>query len=401
MSDSRESHGDGGPRISGSDAGQVSSLTRRKFIGAGLAGGAGIWLAACGGSSGSKPAATATTAAATGAQKPTTKPSQLIVRNWGDPWSTTWQAGAGKEFEAATGIPIKWDTTDGQVIQSKIQTAIRAGNRPPVDAVVNIGTLAYVSAVQKLSIPIDPALVPNIAHLNKTAAHPEGLDDWSYFGLYTYLHPIVYNSSKMEAPKSWNDLFSPKLKGRIQMTSAYTSVLYPFAKMLGLEPGKDNMQPVWDKIKKLRPNIGGVGDSTDFVKGAVSGDYWCGFQLPGDAAAAVEQGVPIKATVPEEGAVLDRDCYYVLRNLPKDVEYYAQVFADYMVGKGAQTMIMEKNKVVPVNLEVALSQEMKDDPRVFPFTEEQVKASAIIPSAAAAAKFDSQWQAAYDRAVKG
>lgn len=374
-----------------------SSVTRRQAIGMGVAGGLSLYLFGCGGSDGDSSAAQ-TVASAT---EPSTKPDQLIVRNWGDPWSTTWQASAGKAFEADTGIKVVWDTTDGQVIQSKIQTAIRADSRPPVDAVVNIETLSYLSSVQGLSIAMNPDLIPNIASLNNSTAHPDGLDDWAYMGLYTYLHPIVYNSDEMDAPQSWEDLFSPDLRDKIQMTSAYTAVMYPFAKMLGLTPGEDDMQPVWDKIAELRPNIAGQGDSTDFVKGAVSGDYWCGFQLAGDAAAAVEQGVPIKAAVPKEGAVLDRDCYYVLKNLPEDTTYYAQVFCNYMVSKEAQTAIMSKNKVVPVNLDVELSQEMKSDPRVYPFTEEEVSAVGIIPSPSVAAKHDADWQAQYDRAVKG
>lgn len=379
-------------------AGRSSDLTvtRSQLIGLGVVGGASF-LFGCGGSS----SGGSTSSAVSTASVPATKPAKLIVRNWGDPWSTTWQESAGKAFEAETGIPVVWDTTDGQVIQSKIQTAIRADSRPPVDAVVNIGTLAYLSSVQKLSIPIDPSLVPNISALNEETAHPDGMDDWAYMGLYTYLHPIVYNADKMDAPTSWEDLYAPELRGKIQMTSAYTSVMYPFAKMLNLTPGKDDMKPVWDKVAKLQPNIGGVGDSTDFVKGAVSGDYWCGMQLAGDAAAAVEQGVPIKAAVPKEGATLDRDCYYVLENLPEETAYYAQVFCNYMVSKEAQTAIMSKNKVVPVNLDVTLSKELQSDPRVYPFTADEVKAVGIIPSTSVAAKNDADWQAAYDRAVKG
>lgn len=374
-----------------------SSMTRRQAIGMGVVGGVSLYLFGCGGSDGDSTSA-GTVASAT---EPSTKPEQLIVRNWGDPWSTTWQASAGKAFEADTGIKVVWDTTDGQVIQSKIQTAIRADSRPPVDAVVNIETLSYLSSVQGLSLAMNPDLIPNIASLNNSTAHPDGLDDWAYMGLYTYLHPIVYNSDKMDAPTSWEDLYDPSLAGRIQMTSAYTSVMYPFAKMLGLTPGEDDMGPVWDKIVELRPNIGGQGDSTDFVKGAVSGDYWCGMQLAGDAAAAVEQGVPIKAAVPKEGAVLDRDCYYVLNNLPDEVTYYAQVFCNYMVSKEAQTAIMSKNKVVPVNLDVELSKEMQADPRVYPFTEDEVAEVGIIPTPSVAAKHDADWQAQYDRAVKG
>ena len=97
-------------------------LTRQEVLKYGLVGGATVFFLG---------AKTASSAIMQVPPAPATKPEKLIIRNWGDPWKSFFAQTAGKTFERATGIPVVWDTSEIDVVQTRIQTAVRAGQRPP------------------------------------------------------------------------------------------------------------------------------------------------------------------------------------------------------------------------------------------------------------------------------
>ena len=115
------------------------AVTRRDLLRAGAMFGPSLVLARCGGddSAPSEPRGARF-------QTPKTKPDKLVVRSWGDPWSEGIQESAGNAFTADTGIEIEFDTSDIGEIQTKVQQAIDAGQRPPVDVVYTIATVTVV-----------------------------------------------------------------------------------------------------------------------------------------------------------------------------------------------------------------------------------------------------------------
>ena len=76
---------------------------------------------------------------------PATKPDRLIVRTWGGPWRSSYEAAAAASFTAKTGIPVEFDVTDFNEIQVKVGQAVSAKARPPVDVVLTIETMAYAA----------------------------------------------------------------------------------------------------------------------------------------------------------------------------------------------------------------------------------------------------------------
>lgn len=369
-------------------------VSRRRILQSGMAAGVGLALAACGDDSGGS----STSSASSGAKVPKTKPDQLVVRAWGDPWSTNIQKYAGAAFTAETGIKVKYDLSDAGEIQAKVKRAIAAGKRPPVDVVYTIATQAYTADVQKLLVPLNPEIVTNFDLLTEPGKPVNGT---TYANLYSYSMPVIFNPKETSFAEgaSWAELADPKYKGGIIAGTGFQAMVYPYAKMLGVDLAKDDLQPVWDQIAKLQPNVAVVGDDTVFIETMKSGDGTIGSALVGDALAVRDGGVNVKWVVPKEGAGLLADSMYVCKGLPDDVTYYAQVFINKVIDAKIQTQWCEKVGTVPTNKNAKPAEFMLGDP-AFPFTDEEIAKYAIPePVAVVAENFDA-WNTEYTAVIQ-
>jgi spermidine/putrescine-binding protein len=372
---------------------EPTELTREQLVRYGLVGGATVFFLG---------AKTAASAVWNVPPKPAKKPARLVVRNWGDPWRSYFAAHAGKTFTAATGIPVSWDLTDDNVIQTKCLAAIRSGQRPPVDAVMNTSTNAYLAYVQKIATPIDSQIATNLAACNKLIAAPGGrVLGYPFLGMYSYGIPAMYRTDKVQASElsSYQNLQNSKFAKRIGLTQGFTFLSFIIAKVLHVNPATQSMDPVWKWFSDLKPNIYGALDDTAKTQALISGDAWIVFGLAGDGLAAAKAKAPVDFAVPKEGMTIDRDTYYVMRNTPKEVAYYAQVFANHLMAARNQTTMAATLGVTPAALKATLPAYMKKNPTVFPFSVAQFKGNIVTP-VALAAKNASAWQAAYDQAVK-
>jgi putative spermidine/putrescine transport system substrate-binding protein len=359
-------------------------------------------LAACGASS-STGGGTTTVAA----QKPSKKPSELIVRTWADPWRSTFTDGPAKAFTAETGIPVRWDLTDEAPIQTKIRQAIQAGSRPPVDVVNNLGTWAYLSAAQDMIVPLNPAIVTNLNSVidevaKPTSAIPVTDAGWPYVSIYTYSIPVIYDADKVQpsSVKSWLDLFKPEFNNALGMDDYYYNITFPLAKTLGVDPKTDpSLDPVWKKLATLKPNIAAIANTEAMSKLLASGQIEIFLGLVGNGQAAQDLGANAKWLVPKEGAYLGRDSAYVLKNLPPETTYYGQVFINHLLEAQTQNLFAQKLGVVPVYAKAKLPHFMQGDP-AFPFTSDQIKKYAIVVPEDEQAKGQTQWQARYDQTIK-
>ncbi len=320
------------------------------------------------------------------------------MRAWGDPWSTNIEKYAGAAFTEETGIKVEYDLSDAGEIQAKVKRALAAGRRPPVDVVYTIATQAYTADVQKLLTPLDPEIVTNFDALTEPGKPVNGT---TYVNLYSYSMPIIFNPDETSFAEgaSWAELADPKYKGGLCAGIGFQAMLYPYAKMLGLDLATDDLQPVWDQIAKLQPNVSVVGDDTVFIETMKSGDSTIGSALVGDALAIRDGGSSVEWVVPEEGAGLLADSMYVCGGLPDDVTYYAQVFINKVIDANLQSQWCEKVGAVPTNKDAKPADFMLGDP-AFPFTDEEIEKYAIVePVALAAEKFD-EWNTEYTAVIK-
>ena len=341
------------------------------------------------------------------ATKPDKKPDKIIMRTWGEPWNTIMAAGPGRSFTEETGIPVVFDLTDENPIQTKVRSAIRAGDRPPVDIVNNTSANGYLSVRQDLIVPLSTEIVTYLGEITPevslpTSSLPVTDAGWPYVKVYSYTTPIVYAKDRVDPStiKSWEDLFDPRFKGRIGVEDYYYEVTMPLAKMLGVDPRKDpKLTPVWDKLAKLKPNIGAIVNAEALSKVIASGEIDMFVALVGNAIAARDLGADVGWLVPKEGVYLASDCVYVLKNLPPETEYYAQVFVNHLLSPANQSLMTKEFGTIPVHPQATLPDFMVGDP-AFPVTPEQIAKYAIITPEDLQATNQANWQAAYDRILK-
>lgn len=327
-------------------------------------------------------------------EAPATKPERLVVRTWGGPWRTTYGESAAASFTAKTGIPVEFDVTDFNELQVKIAQSVSAGSRPPVDLVLTIESMAYAAQVQGLSVPLDPFMIEARDELSSLAM-PSGATN--YVNVAAYSQPIVYDPKAvtLAAGISWDELLDPKYEGKLFVTNTFPSLLFPFAKTLGLDPAKDDLAPVFDKIAKLKANIAASGDEEEFIAGIGAGEFSLGITLVGTAMEV--EG--LAWVVPKEGSVVSTEAMYVPVGLPEDVTYWAQVFMSEVLTAENQSKIAAGIAETPVNLKAAVPDFMKGDP-AFPVTEEDLAKYAIVVPVEVEARNKDRWQAAYSASIQ-
>lgn len=352
--------------------------------------------------------ATATPATGpSGLSKPATKPSQIIVRTWGDPFRSDIADTAGAKFTAQTGIKVVFDTTDEAVIQTKVATAIRAGQRPPVDVTFNSDTRGYLSAAQSLTVPLNPKIVTNLSNLS-SAARPSDLSvkqGWPYADALAFTVPIIYRTDKVKPSQltSWTDLASSSFKGKIAMDGIYQSSAFTLSKALGIDAAKNapgSLARVWSFLHDMRANVAAVGGDAGPVPLLKSGQATIAIAGSYAANDAKKQGVPVAFAVPKEGILLDGDAVWVNRKLPANVTYYSQVFVNDVLDAKVQSDIAQKEGVIPVNRSATIPAALRSNPKVYPFSDADIKQYTVPAPVGLMARNDDSWQASYLSALK-
>jgi putative spermidine/putrescine transport system substrate-binding protein len=348
--------------------------------------------------------------ASNAAEKPDKKPSRLVIRVAGSAYGDMMKNTVVKAFTEATGIPVTLDTTDEAVIFTKVDQAIKAGQRPPVDAEINLQTRAYLDTVREYSLPISPKVAPNVEQVEKGVAQPLGLplnDDgsWPYVNVYQLSVPFIERSDLIKEGEvtSWKHLKKPFLKKGIAFDGAFQSEAFGIANALGVTPTKEesSLDPVWDYLKELRPNEALNGTSIDHVRALTSGNAKMAISPPLDGITAQKQGAPIRMVAPDEGMVIVADSYYIHKNIPQDVYYYAQVFANYLLDPKVQEAWANELGFVPVNSNAKVPRFMTDNPDVFPRTTQEIEAvKGVIAPVPIMARNQDAWQSSFEAAVK-
>lgn len=341
-------------------------------------------------------------------QEPEAKPDKLTIRVYADPFKSALDTACAVPFTEKTGIPVEWDTADEGPSHAKVVQAIRAGSRPPVDASFQLQTRGYLNGVQDLSIPISPSVATNLGSITEAAAKPADLPDdngWQYVNVYSFTVPLIYRTDMVDPSEvvSWRDLFSERFRNNLEIDNQYGGTAFAIAKMMGIDPADgapESMAVVWEEYAALRPNIAIVGSDADSVKALTTGEAVISIHGSQNKVAAEEAGAPVDYLVPEEGVFMIGDAFYIHRNIPDENAYYAQVFINECLSAEAQGVLAEQLAVIPVNPEAQVPAEMAARPDVFPVTEEQVADSAIVAPIPLMARYQEDWQSAFEAAVK-
>jgi len=370
---------------------------------------------ASGGGAGTVPAPKTGVAAITSppaalTKAPAHKPAYITIRAYSGGYQAAMAKSAGKAFTAATGVKVRWDTTDEFVSFNKIDQEIRAGQRPDVDASLQAQQRAYLDAARGLTLPISTTLAPNALKANRAVAAPPGTPasatTWAYMNPYSVTVAFITNP-KLVDPKtltSWNDLSQPRFKKSLIFDQIYSSTAFGMAHAMGVDPANNppsSLDPVWKRVEELRPNLVVLGSNTDVTTALSQGTGKVAITCTCAYNDAVSAGTNLVVVAPKDGLYEVADAYYIHKDIPAANYYYAQVFANYLYAAQTQATLAKEQSLIPSVPGSKLPPFMAKQPEVFPVTEAQQKAANVVPAPIALmARNDLPWQTSFENAIK-
>ncbi|MFN8223171.1 MAG: PotD/PotF family extracellular solute-binding protein [Gaiellales bacterium] len=342
--------------------------------------------------------------------RPAKKPKFITVRVWSGPYQKAFATSVAKQFTKATGVGVRWDTSDELVSYQKIAQQIRSGIRPQADASMQAQQRAYLDAVRGLTLPISPKLAPNMAKgvfsIAAPAGTPASAKSWAYANPYSVTVSLVVNTDKVSTTeiKKWADLFKPKYKRSIVLDQTFWSTAFPLAKSMGIDPAKNppqSMDPVWARIRQLRPNLTALGNGQDVTTALTNGNASIAVTCTCNVISAISSGAKLALVVPRDGMFMVADAYYIHKGIPPENYYYAQVFANYLYSPATQAFLAKDQGLVPTIPGTPVPAYMKRQPRAFPLTAAQIKAAnGVVAPIPLIAKYNDQWQLKFENAIK-
>ncbi|PKU24200.1 extracellular solute-binding protein [Telmatospirillum siberiense] len=256
--------------------------------------------------------------------------------------------------QSATGMEVT--LTASQAVDTVTKLAAAQSN-PPFDVVMMDEGPFLQGVGLGLFRPMVAGAVPNLASLPTRFVHPEGLGAY----VSAQVFGIAYNKERISTPPAaWEDLLSPAFKGRVGLVGLDSTLgtvwMVALAKMLGGD--EDHMDPAFDFIAKLLPNVGAVAANpgalgTLFQSGQI--DISCHYL--NNVASLAAKDVPVALTRPASGWGLVRSLMCVTKNTA--VPDLASAYINVALSEPVQRqMAGAPYYLAPTNSKVAFGSEM-------------------------------------------
>ena len=305
------------------------------------------------------------------ASGPSSAQEPLRISIWGGSWKDFVAENIGKRFTAETGVPVEYIT--GGTIDRLNKAKLSKAN-PETDLIFTTSHVGWLYASGDLYEKLDMAKLPNAKTL-----FPEAIISPYHLGTWSYVYTIAYRPDLIPADfkfTSWNDLWSPKLKGMIGLPDFDPSHVIYAAMLLSGGKTANDWAMGQKKLLELKPNIKAFysSDATSQEK-IGSGETPVQVLLSGNAYHMMSEGVKINIVVPKEGAIIGIDTVGINKGSKKlDLAYK---FINIALDPATQTLVANKQKMGPVSPQAKVAPENAKLPGMFT-TAQQWKEQAIV-----------------------
>jgi putative spermidine/putrescine transport system substrate-binding protein len=224
-------------------------------------------------------------------------------------------------FAKKNDLKIRTSSTSEFADLGKVQQEVKSGS-PDLDASVFLPS----DVIRGAKLGVFEKIPSNLASLRDVYPFAKKLmPNGVGYLVYTYAYgkrPDIMKTHGID-PKTWKDLWDPKLKKAITIGTGQTTYLVQSINIMlhgRVSPiGKD----VWEWLHKLSPNVHSLQDNP-----AQQGDLL----VRGEAPVAVlfdgriwtmqDTGVPVRYVVPTEGIYANMDFFSVVKGAPnKDLAF--------------------------------------------------------------------------------
>ena len=223
------------------------------------------------------------------------------VASYGGGFTAAQKKFAGDIYSTRTGVKIQYiDGTSRDFLAKMIASK---GREPPFD-VVYLEQDVQADAIEAgVLAKIDPKIVTNLAFLYDEAKNHDGYGPGHIF----YSVGITYNYEKFKEagipdPTSWNDLWNPKLAGRVAVPDLAQIFGRQFVIAAAwLKGGTERAPEVGvDYIATLKAHSYYTSSAT-LTAQFQSGEVWAAPWINGRSWALIDRGAPIRFVIPKEG----------------------------------------------------------------------------------------------------
>ncbi len=265
---------------------------------------------------------------------------KLTVQIWANTWQSAIQA-VSEAFRKETGIAVQLVTqsSSGEGLV-KLQAMKQ---KPTVDVWFTTSSVAKrASQDTQLFAPIPTKSVPNLSQLDP-AAH-----DQYWVAAYYYPIGIIYRPDMVKEPiTKWQDLWDQRFENKLalpNMNMYQASMLLVAAQLNG--GGVDNVEPGFQALAKLRPNIAlFYGSDSPARQALAQGEAAVLVAPPSQAKRVRDQGIDVKMVSPKPAPMF----FDVMMIVKSGNEANAARFIDFVSSTAMQRMISEKLEMGPVN----------------------------------------------------
>ena len=336
----------------------------------------------------------------------------LNVYNWSDYIEPT----VVRDFEAATGIKVRYDVFDSnEVLETKLLTG-NSGYDVVVPSAYFLERQVQAGVFRKL----DKTLLPNLANLDpdiqaQVARHDPGNEHsvvymWGTTG-------IGYDAAKVKAimpdapVDSWKLIFDPAVIAKfkdcgISVLDDPTDMVATALLWLGKDPNSQSeadLKLAEDALVAIRPYLRTI-HSSQFIEDLANGEVCIAVGYSGDILQARDRAeeagkqVEIAYSIPKEGALLWFDTLAIPADAPHPGNAHA--FIDYLLKPevaAANSNYLYYANPVPAAAEL-LDAGLRVDPGIYPPADVEAK---LQPNLAKSAEFTRSLNRAWTRFVTG
>lgn len=197
------------------------------------------------------------------------------------------------DFQKRHGIDVTLVIEDDITILPKLRVA---RGRPPYDVCTLDNPIAILGAEADLWAPDQAAKMSNAGAIYKSCKPPATAN----YATMIYEYACVYNSKKLKAPASWNDLWSdnlvvgvPHISQPYGMTFLYIAALLNGGSEKALDPGFEAIK----RLKNFKVYKSVSQGLTLFQQNEIDVALFYGHR----GQQMIDMGLPIAKTVPKEG----------------------------------------------------------------------------------------------------
>lgn len=296
--------------------------------------------------------ATVAGVAAAGSARSARAAQPLKVATYGGVFKDVLDKVLFKPFQKDTGIAVNsLPEPTGEVMFVQLSNAVPAGEAPVDVAIIKV-TETIKGIRTGLWMPYDESAIENLKYIEKPFFERHDGKLFAVSALAWYIN-LVYNTDYIKTnPTSWTAFWDKQYRKDLALLALPSNsyLLDITAKAVFKDPtlleSKSGVLKLLHKLAEVKPNVAlWYKDEATFESALQSGNVPMG-QLYNDVTQVmIGKGVPARSVFPDEGPVIDRGNWCILKTTKKAKE--AMAFINYACDPKVQAAISTNLYTIP------------------------------------------------------